>query len=79
MQEVAEDIESLANTHPHTIRRYLLNLEVVLASELPPGQLLDLVLWDANIGLENPTDEAAANWLKELANLMRGILEKKKG
>ena len=33
-----------------------------------------MVTWDANKGLENPTDEGAKVWLREVAEMVREVL-----
>ena len=54
----------------------LASVEGLLAD--PPaekGILYDLVMWDANTSLDhNPTDEGAAIWLEEVAEMVREVL-----
>ncbi|MCY1141867.1 hypothetical protein OWR29_28050 [Actinoplanes sp. Pm04-4] len=60
------------NTRLH--RRVLGALEAVLATSYPPDTLARLVGWDANWVLDDPTDAGAAQFLRDLAQLLRDVI-----
>jgi len=41
----------------------------------PPGTLARLVGWDGNWVLDDPSDAGAAQFLRELAQLLRAVLD----
>ncbi len=77
--EWGEIRDELAMTSQHSTRWLRQGLEVidaVLAEELPPGTLLRMVAGDAGWPLDDdPTDEGAAVFLRELAGLIRSVLD----
>jgi hypothetical protein len=75
-EEAKEAIAALAAINSRFILAGLAGIEGLLAD--PPdkqGVLYNLVMWDANTGLDhNPTDEGAKAWLKEVAEMVREVL-----
>ena len=77
-EEAEESIADLAATNTRFILAGLAGIEGLLAD--PPaeqGVLYNLVMWDANTNLHSPTDEGAAAWLREVAEMVRGVLGNK--
>lgn len=78
-EEAKERLTKLASRNTRAILAGLAGVEGLLAD--PPaekGALYDLVMWDANTSLDhNPTDEGAAIWLKEVAEMVREVLGNK--
>ena len=74
-KEAQEDISSQSAENPRSVLAGLAGVEGLLAHPpTEPGVLLDLVLWDANTGLENPSDESAMVWMREVAEMVREVL-----
>ena len=74
-EEARERIIKLAGFNPRSIIAGLTGIESLLA--YPPakrGVLLDLVLWDANEPLANPSDESAKSWMREVVEMVREVL-----
>jgi hypothetical protein len=56
----------------------LAGIEALLASSSnEPGVLADLVAWDANWVLDDPSDEGAKRFLREVAEMIREVLADK--
>ena len=71
-EEAKKGLTSQTADNPRT---GLAGVEGLLAN--PPakqGILFDLVAWDANWVLEDPSDEGATVWLREVAEMVRGVL-----
>lgn len=67
---------SLAQIRVRTVRGYAEAIDTLLATPQPQGTLRDMVAWDGNWVLDDPTsDEAAAAWLRDLAALIRSTLD----
>lgn len=75
-EEAREDIARRSVEYPRTVLAGLAGIEGLLAN--PPAEqavLYNLVMWDANKGLDDdPTDEGAAAWLREVAEMVREVL-----
>ena len=56
------------------MRRDLAKLEALLEEEHPPLTLHRLVAWEGNWPQDEAPDEAAAAFLRQLADLLRGAL-----
>ncbi|MEU4214697.1 hypothetical protein [Actinoplanes sp. NPDC026623] len=50
-------------------------LEAVAAEQHAPGTLARLVGWEANWVLDDPSDAGAAQFLRELAQLLREVID----
>lgn len=72
--EVRQMLERRCAESPQVMARHLRALDAVLADPPAEGVLTNLVLWDANVALEPPTDEAAAAWLARAADMLRSVL-----
>ena len=73
--EAVEHIADFAKQRPNVISDDLKGIELFLAN--PPqeeGVLANLVAWEANWVLEDPSDEGAKKWLREVAETVREIL-----
>ncbi len=75
LDEVRDDVANLASHHPQTIQRYLSGIERLLADPPTDNTLADIVAWDANWILENPSNEGAKQWLQEMIQLLREVLK----
>ena len=76
LDEIRADLQQLAQVTTRSIHRDLAALEALLA-EPPssPGTLARLVGWDGNWVLNDPSDAGAAQFLRELAQLLRAVLD----
>lgn len=74
--EIRTDLQQLAQVNTRSIRRNLAAFEAFLA-EPPsaPGTLARLVGWEGNWVLDDPSDAGAAQFLRELAQLLRSVLD----
>lgn len=76
LDEIRADHMQLAQVSTRAIRRDLAALEAVLAD--PPseaGALARLVGWEGNWVLDDPSDAGAAQFLQQLAQLLRDVLD----
>ena len=74
--EIRADQRQLARVSTRAIRRDLAALEAVLAAPpSSPGALARLVGWDGNWVLDDPSDAGALQFLGELAQLLREVLD----
>lgn len=64
----------MMKTNPRTILDGLEGLEHVIRVPQEPGVLRDLVAYDANCSLDDPSDDGARAWLEALATRLRGWL-----
>jgi hypothetical protein len=55
----------------------LTDIESVLADPPSDGTLARLVGWDGNWVLDDPSDAGAALFLRELASLLRAVLDQR--
>lgn len=72
--EVRRTLERRCANNPDVMAGHLRALDAVLASPPADGELTTLVVWDGNVPLEPPTDEAAAAWLAGAADMLRSVL-----
>ncbi|GAB2592597.1 hypothetical protein Aab01nite_37390 [Paractinoplanes abujensis] len=75
MQGVRAEFRHSAQITTRFLRQDLEALESVLAADLPPGTLVRLVEDDANWGLDDPTDAGAAALLREIADVLRSVVD----
>ena len=75
IDEVRDALVSLSEHYPQTVRRRLRAFDEVLKTEYPKGTLSRLVALDANVSLDDPSDENSARWLRQLANVIQQALE----
>ncbi|MBW6439321.1 hypothetical protein KZ829_36920 [Actinoplanes hulinensis] len=75
LDEVRRELRDTTNFSTFYLHQYLAAFETILSEPQPPGTLLRLVAWDANWGMgENATDEAAAVFLREIAEMIRDAI-----
>lgn len=75
VEEVKRDLRRRAANNPRGLIQGLNGIEAVLAN--PPaeeGVLSDIVAWEANWVLDDPSDEGAKQWLREVAEWVREAL-----
>ena len=76
LHETRAEMSDAASYTTRYLRQQLDALEWALESDLPTGTLLHLVEDDANIGLDDdPTDAGAAVFLRQIADILREVLE----
>jgi hypothetical protein len=74
--EIRHELGMTAQHSTRPLRQGLDAIDAVLAEELPPGTLLRMVAGDAGWPLDDdPTDTGAAAFLRELADLIRSVLD----
>ena len=74
--EIHDELEMTAQHSTRPLREGLDAIDAVLAEELPPNTLLRMVAGDAGWPLDNdPTDAGAAVFLRELAGMIRAVLD----
>lgn len=72
--EVRKTLERRCANNPDVMESHLRALDAVLADPPAEGELTTLVVWDGNVALEPPNDEAAAAWLARAADMLRSVL-----
>ena len=75
IDQVREELTRAARFNPQPLKQSLSALEVVLKGLYPEGTLSRLVAWDGNWVLEDRSDRGAAEWLTQLAELVRSVLD----
>ena len=74
--EIRDEVEMTARHSARPLRQGLAAIEAVLTDEPPPGTLLRMVAGDAGWPLDDdPTDAGAAAFLRDLATLIRSVLD----
>jgi hypothetical protein len=73
--EIRARLERIARRSTSMHRRTLHAFEIVLGTDWPPGTLAQLVGWDGNWSLDDPTDAGAAQFLRDLAQMLREVIE----
>ena len=75
IDEVRLQMERATARNPKAYVRDLLAIEDLLVyPPAEPGVLSNLVAWDANWVLDDPSDEGAKQFLREVAEMIRDIL-----
>ncbi|MCU7729830.1 hypothetical protein ODJ79_39460 [Actinoplanes sp. KI2] len=75
LDEIRADLRRTASFNTMQHHGDLAALEAVVAEEHPPGTLARLVGWEANWVLDDPSDEGAARFLGELAQMVRDVID----
>ena len=76
LDEGRADFALTARATTDNLRQELDALESIVTEDLPPGTLLRLVEGDGNWGLDHdPTDAGAAAFLRQLAGILRSVLD----
>ncbi|MEH1766432.1 hypothetical protein [Nostoc sp.] len=74
LDEIRIQMENTVSFSPSSVIRGLEAIEAVLVTPLPDGTLLDMVLWDANYPLDDPSEGSAKAWLKDISEFVRNVL-----
>ncbi|WP_433302081.1 hypothetical protein ACQP2F_08020 [Actinoplanes sp. CA-030573] len=74
LDEVRAHLRRLARSTTRMHHRVLTALETVLATSWPAGTLAQLVGWDGNWVLDDPSDVGAAVFLRGLADMLREVI-----
>ncbi|MEV6492847.1 hypothetical protein AB0M20_30130 [Actinoplanes sp. NPDC051633] len=75
LDEVRADLRRTAQFNTMRHRGDLAALETVANEQYPPETLARLVGWDASWVLEDPSDAGAARFLRELAQMLREVID----
>jgi hypothetical protein len=75
LDEVRARLRRIAQHSTRMHRRVLGAIESVLAASWPPDALARLVGWDGNWVLDDPSDAGAARFLRDLAQLLREVID----
>jgi hypothetical protein len=73
LDEAIEDIARQVSVNDRTVVRGLAAMEALLAAP-DDGMYLYLVAYEANVGLDDPSEERARAWLADLAARVREVL-----
>jgi len=74
VDEIRDQLRSIAASTTFGLRSEMRALDEFLAAPRPPGQLAELVAWDANWRLDDPSDEGAEVFLRQLADMLREVV-----
>jgi hypothetical protein len=73
---VRDELEMTSQHSTRSLRQGVDAIEATLVEKLPPGTLLRLVAGEAGWPLDDdPTDAGAADFLQDLADLIRSVLD----
>ncbi|MFI5938535.1 hypothetical protein [Actinoplanes sp. NPDC051494] len=75
IDEVHAELRYAAGFNVTLLRQDLSAIEAVLADRPAPGVLARLIGWEGNWVLDDPSDEGAARFLGELAQLVRSVVD----
>jgi hypothetical protein len=75
LDEVRADLRRTAHFSTVRHRGDLAALEAVVVEQHPAGTLARLVGWEANWVLDDPSDAGAAQFLRELTQMLREVIE----
>lgn len=74
MEEVRAQLERRIALGSRGVQTYLAALDALLADPPADGTLAQLVAWDANWVLDDPSDKGAVAWLRDVARMIRDAL-----
>ncbi|GAA2567428.1 hypothetical protein GCM10010435_46360 [Winogradskya consettensis] len=74
VEEMRADFLYTAGYNVSSLRQDLKAIEAVLAERPAAGVLSRLVAWEGNWVLDDPSDEGAARFLGELAQVLREVI-----
>ena len=74
LDAIRVQMEGTISFSPKLVVQGLQAIETLLAHPPADGMLLDMVLWDANHPLDNPSEESAKTWLRRTAEFVRDVL-----
>ena len=73
--EIRADLRSVASFGTYWLRQDLAALESVVADPPMDDTLARLVGWEANWVLDDPSDAGAVEFLRELAQMLREVID----
>jgi hypothetical protein len=71
---ISAQLNETISYNPSSVIQGLLAIELLLKTSLPDEALLNMVLWDANHPLDEPSEKSAKLWLKEVTEFVRAVL-----
>ncbi len=74
LDEVRASVRLNAASRIRWLRLDLHALDTLISEPQPPGLLAELVAWDANWVLDDPSDEGAKAFLRQIADILREVL-----
>lgn len=74
LDEIRRGMEQVAASGTWGLKRDLAALDEFLAAPQPPGVLSQLVAWDANWVLDDESDEAAGEFLRQITEVLREVI-----
>lgn len=74
LDEVRARLKRIAQHSTRMHRHVLGALEAVIAQPWPPNTMARLVGWDGNWVLDDPSDAGATDFLRELAHMLREVI-----
>lgn len=74
LDAIRVDMEKTIAFNPKSIIWGLQAIEALLLDPPSEGTLLDMVLWDANHPLSDPSEASAKKWLMEIEGFVRDVL-----
>lgn len=74
MEEIHAEVARMAAANARSIVRALQGIEALLADPPVGGRLAQLLMWDGNQVLTDPSDYGAKAWLRDMAAYMRAVL-----
>jgi len=74
LDEVQAGMRQVAASGTFGLKREMRALDQLLVEPQPPGVLAELVAWDANWVLDDPSDVGAAAFLRQIAAMLRDVL-----
>ncbi len=75
LDELRASLLRVAATSTRAHRRYLGAIDVVLAQPHAPRAMLELVEGYGNWPLDDPTDAAATDFLRQLTGILRSVID----
>jgi hypothetical protein len=76
-EEIRGELVRRAAYNPRPLRAALRAIEAVIADPPQDGTLAYMIAFDANMQLDDPSDQGALEYLREIAGLLREVLESK--
>jgi hypothetical protein len=74
IEEIHQDIARMAAINPRTLVQAAEGIDALLANPPAGGTLARIVAFDGNYVLDNPSDEGASAWLREMAGYLWNVL-----
>lgn len=74
LESIRHDVRTRKAVNRRPLDRALEGMTAYLSSDLPPGELAQLVGWEANWVLDDPSDVGARAFLSTLVDILRDEL-----